>query len=532
MFFGNRAGQTAAPQQYVGYMPQRQPRPMNPQIAVDFITVITAMEISEQDKDAYASAASSLCGTMHAWLERKNAEAHAEMVMNQSSKVSFSATLVGLNPLVSGFSLYINCDNMQTIKALTCPDGKIEVSRILLKSAVISVNGPSVKVTVDAPFKPVPMPFSKLLRLRKVGNGKYISGYTDGLPNVTTWPMIENIAISGQQGSGKSTTARSFVAQLALDNVAFLVCDPHFNAPDVNGKTDSLGKSLMGLQKSMIGGRVMQTREEIMYSLDWVYNLVEKRVNTKRNNGETIDTRICWVMDEFFNVFLLSSNEEKAEIKRKLTVILSEGRKFKVNCVMVAHTWLAEALGNSTIIRQLFNTRICHNSEAGTARLLLGTGDAAKDVVDEVSSLQKGEAGVKRGDGKMGICMFPNTTPEDIDAVSELSHPNLSKLELPFSIPVVTTQQQKLSNRAKLNDDIDARIELGEEYYDPDEKILALYKTGMGNTDIVQQVYGGKGGEKFPKYSKHINEVVVAELRRLEELVAQLQSQVRGKAGM
>lgn len=193
-------------------------------------------------------------------------------------------------------------------------------------------------------------------------DGRWIVGIDEGgrviVPSINQ-STTPHWLISGTTGSGKTVMLQSTTVQLAAD--------PQNHIVIVDGKrgasfrVDKASRTLFHLKQQV--GPVAITPSEWAGALTWAVT------EMKRRNQEGYDDRLVIVVDEVQEVI---EEPLAREAFRQLTVL---GRDAGVHIIAATQHPVVDALGGSTVVRNLGGRFALRVSDAVAARVALGTPD-------------------------------------------------------------------------------------------------------------------------------------------------------------
>lgn len=247
---------------------------------------------------------------------------------------------------------------------------------------------------------PVAIPtFGDLLRLGQVGrNRALVLGYTaDGVPVKGDMDSLFSFGVAGLQGSGKTTTERFLLGQVALQGGRFALIDPH---RDVAG-----GQSLAGTLAPLRGAFLLPPAADDG-EIYQVIELVNEEID-RRERGDTGPV-IVLAVDEWTDLARRPCAEDLQALARRVS---TTGRKLGIYAALSGQGWTKESAGE---VRDYLTAAFVHKLRPQVARLL------APGVGNEVWTLAPGQAILDRTTGPRLTVTIPNTTGQDLAAVAGL----------------------------------------------------------------------------------------------------------------
>lgn len=180
------------------------------------------------------------------------------------------------------------------------------------------------------------------------------------VPKYLEMGSFATVAICGQSGSGKTSTIRFIIAQMILNNVQTIVCDPHGNAG--NG---SLKDGIAPLEH-LLALPVAVTLEDRISAFRMVHTILRNRIAGK----DTSTQKICIILDEATLHFLECDKEQSQEFTRFLMDLSNEGRKKDICCFLLGQSWKADFVGSRTV-RSAITHVLFHRSNEAEIKLFV-----------------------------------------------------------------------------------------------------------------------------------------------------------------
>lgn len=174
------------------------------------------------------------------------------------------------------------------------------------------------------------------------------------------WDAFSTIAISGQSGSGKTSTVRFLIAQLLINNTAIYVCDPHGNAG--NG---SLRESILPIE-SFLAQPIAITLQERVNTFKQINTILKARLNGIDKSKD----KIAIILDEATRHFIESSKEQVDELATILQSLANEGRKANIRCFLLSQNWKSDFIGSRSV-RSSITHVIFHRTNGDEVKLFV-----------------------------------------------------------------------------------------------------------------------------------------------------------------
>jgi len=294
--------------------------------------------------------------------------------------------------------------NTQRLKAIHQPGQTphhISIRNDNTSSGMLPVADEMTRAALNVPS------FASLLDSGKIGKGNPITlGFDeDGKPYETHWNGLYSSGIGGRQGSGKSWTAASIIAQSVLHGAKLVVCDIHA------GDDESISNRIAPLSSTYLFDTA-DTPKKVITAIKNVDSILVARSDGRDKSRNVI----LLVFDEYTSTMRRLGKDEE-EVSNMLANIASEGRKFGVFALLIGHNWQSEATGGSAVRDNLTSTMV-HNLRVSEARML--TGLTAASLPKDTHALRPGEYYLLPKSGDMVKIQTPRMTDSDIARVGQL----------------------------------------------------------------------------------------------------------------
>ena len=178
-------------------------------------------------------------------------------------------------------------------------------------------------------------------------------------PKYLEYDSFATVAISGQSGSGKTSTVRFIIAQLLLNNTAIIICDPHGNAG--NG---ALAESIKPIIPFLYMP-VAITLEDRIKAFDYVHSILRDRIDNGADNSQ----RIVIILDEATQHFIESSREQVDKVARMLQSLANEGRKANIRVFLLSQNFHQDFIGSRSV-RSSITHVLFHRTSTDEVKLL------------------------------------------------------------------------------------------------------------------------------------------------------------------
>lgn len=234
------------------------------------------------------------------------------------------------------------------------------------------------------------------------------------------WDNIGLCGIAGISGSGKSSTMRFLLAQMALGGTGIFLGDGH-------GKigVDNLAHTTTPLANAFLA--------PVATDIDAIVDLIHAAeiVAHNRRNGKdkNIHFRIAIVIDEYISVMRQVSDEQRSHIVEIMETFATDYRKTNVKMFLAAQNWKEDFIG-SAAIRQSMNATILHRVAPDDVRLF----QIPTSLKREVTQLRVGHAFILQQVSDPVKVYVPKITQDDLRAIAHL----VPQVDLPDTNPVYT----------------------------------------------------------------------------------------------
>lgn len=302
------------------------------------------------------------------------------------------------------------------------------------------------------------------------------------IPIYAKWNDVGNIAIAGDTGSGKTTTACFLASQVVLAGGKLIVCDPHGNAP-IESREQTLAYNIAPLAPSFVCD-VAISDQEIRDAVNLAGDML-----TSRKRGSSANYPLWLMIDEFSGV--MRHQDTADSLSLLLEDIATEGRKFFVGVIIMGQQWHTTRSGGGEL-RSVINVAIIHRTKRQVANMLLGLGRHLPDTW----LLDRGEAYLYKGD--IFRVQIPLVTRSDMSRVAALTTGGQSAAYGPGKQPVSSVS----SDQSALDDD---PVENARQ-----RRIIELFESRKDVSVIAREVFKVTAG---PPYQRALAEVNAA-LRR------------------
>jgi hypothetical protein len=321
--------------------------------------------------------------------------------------------------------------------------------------------------------------FAALLDGGRIGRGQPLCLGVDvstGDPAWGGWRDLYSAGLGGVQGSGKSWTAVSLLAQSVLNGAGLLVIDPH------EGDSEALSTRLAPLAVSYLAD-VAADEKAILAALKYAQDALRRR-----QEGDRDRTPIVVAVDEWTSLL------RRPALRDVLPSIVSdfsqEGRKYGVNCLLLAQRWAVGDVGGGAV-RNTLTACYIHRTRKEEARMLSGLGSATPD---DTITLGPGEAYLVTTRGELRRVATPRMEDRDLHRVAGLltdSSPTMPRI-------YAADQPQVIHNAPDGFTASQSVTRLTPEQ----ARIVELFRAGMDAGAIVTELTGRKSNGGRPYLDK------------------------------
>lgn len=256
----------------------------------------------------------------------------------------------------------------------------------------------------DIPQEVRPTPtLAELLQRGELAPGRAsILGYAQGEPIKRSLRDCKSLAVTGQQGSGKTLTIAYLVSVSVLcDHALAYVIDPH------HGHAEGLSTYLQPLIET---GRAQTVGSfetpQLIRQLD---HLLDRRLAGIENSDPTI----IFVIDELARLAKLDIFDGLVAFLERCS---EETRKANIVFIGASHKWTARHFKNRADIRACMNSALIHNTKPSMADLLLEDAHDKK-LVKEIT--QPGQAILMTDFSQTQVIQIPYLTIQDVQQIAQ-----------------------------------------------------------------------------------------------------------------
>ena len=355
---------------------------------------------------------------------------------------------------------------------------------------VMQLRDGKIAVAIQSPFQVNVPSFRQLVTERRFVRGQYMFGYVNGKIRPGAWQDVLNLIIAGLSQSGKTTTARFFMAQHLMNGAQFVIVDPQANAGE-----KALTHQLAGLP---LVAPIAVYREQWLQAIAYV-----DKIGEMRSNGNPDRTPLILVVDEANDLF--DDKEIGPVLIDMLKKITRAYSKVMVNALVIGHDFRADSLGGSASLREMFQSRIVHNMSKGSAQTLIDN----KDYKEAISQQKPGRAHIRFADGEIVRATIPQTTTEDLNQLATMMGNRVGKVNPTLSWDNFVKQSGGKTT-AKSSPSSSSKMQISPTQL-PDGHtvvdVLHLIAGGHSASKIVEQVWGLTSGYGYQQAAKTVTSI-------------------------
>lgn len=355
---------------------------------------------------------------------------------------------------------------------------------------------------VAAPFAPSVPSFAQLLDQGRIGKGNPLCLGVDleaASPIWGDWKDLYSAGLGGKQGSGKSWTAASLIAQSLLSGARVILADPHA------GDEESLTTRLTPLL-----GAVALTADDdksILAAAHFAHDEFQRRKELAKAKQPYDRTPMILVIDEWTS---LIRGDLGAKLPPLLAELTTEGRKYGVNALLLAQRWEAAAAGGSDV-RNTLTAHYVHRMRGDEARMM--TGLRASALPDDTLSLQPGQAYLFDTRGNVRKIATPTMTPADLGRVAGLltaDAPTMPGFHQASTTTVITPPLETWRKPTGSQMEACAPLASSAAVSAEAARALALFQSGADVAKIVKELRGidSSAGRNYQTASAEVQALI------------------------
>lgn len=301
----------------------------------------------------------------------------------------------------------------------------------------------------------------------------------------TEWDQIGLCGIAGKSGSGKSSTMRLLLAQMAMGGTGLIVADGHgkFGQQNLASTIDALSDAFIY--------PVASSDDAIYDSIMRAYQIAKWRA--EHWDSPQMPGRIALVIDEISNILLRCTPEQSKNIVDALVYFATQARKTNVKTFIGSQNWTQDFIG-SAAIRKSMNVLILHKVAPDEVSKFTNVSLIKKSV----PNMRVGEAWIINGTDPVRT-YIPKVTTNDLTAIANRIIP----YELTDDVISATGETQRetflkvsnavspLQSRVSSASSSDQTQKLLQIWY---TKVRKCYLDGLNKTDTIHLVWNVSPG--------------------------------------
>lgn len=288
------------------------------------------------------------------------------------------------------------------------------------------------------------------------------------------WDNIGLCGLVGMSGSGKTSTIRFLLAQMALSGTGIILIDGHGR---MNSQTQTLAQSCESLSGAYIVPAAI-TDEDIIASIRLARDIAQARVDGKDNSR----SHIALVIDEYVSIIDRMDQSTADFVTATMLKFATEYRKTEVKAFIAAHNWTKDFI-NSAAIRRSMNAVLLHRVSPDTVPLFTRNPIIRRNAPD----MRVGEAYIIQAGADPIKVYIPKILVDDLKAVSHRVIPfdEYTKLEEISHVVSRGVSAPQSENSHFLNTDYSHDLLL--KWY---KEIKKCAQSGMNKADTISTVWG------------------------------------------
>jgi hypothetical protein len=316
-----------------------------------------------------------------------------------------------------------------------------------------------------------------------------------------SFKSLYSVGVGGLQGSGKTWTAASILAQSATHGARLVICDPHA------GDAESLALRVAGLAPAFL----CDVAEDDRAILD-ALKLADDELQA-RKKGAPARWPLIVAIDEW-------SSLRRGKLAQLLPVLVedfsTEGRKFNCHVALLGQRWDKASVGD---FRNTLASAFVHRLRPDEARML--TGLPAGVLPNDTMGLAPGESYLVDTRGQLRRVVTPHLTVDDIAEVGRrLGGPHApapnavaaslaDSTGLPFGFRPTSAGTQPAVAAAVASEAATSPHQQAPKLYDARTlRIRALLAQKTPLRKIIEQEWGATGGDAYRKASEELLEII------------------------
>jgi ABC-type oligopeptide transport system ATPase subunit len=288
-------------------------------------------------------------------------------------------------------------------------------------------------------------------------------------------------ALAGISGSGKTSTARFILAQLALDGYGLVICDPHGSLP-----RETLTAASKALDKVLMKP-VAITKQEILESIFYVESIFLSRINGEDDTS----LKVALIIDEVTNFFLSCTQEEIIRCANFFLRLANESRKIDIRVFLLSQNWKADYVGSASV-RSSINAILFHRISEQEVKLFVPSAPA--QLRKTIASLKQGHVIIKSLEHEFVEVAVPFVSLEDLETIrSQIPAIQIGRRAMDRGgLKNASLRNPEIINTsAYIEENMDTKKQI---LLEKAKRIVELRRTGKTKNIILSEVFSVKPG--------------------------------------
>lgn len=299
-------------------------------------------------------------------------------------------------------------------------------------------------------------------------------------PKYLEWENIGLCGVAGESGSGKTSTMRFFLAQLAMSGTGIILVDGHGRMANA---TQTLAQSCEPLSKAYL----------IPVAIDdnTIIEAIELARTIAQNRLDGIDSsrdHVALIIDEIVSIFdrLAEAGKQKQidRIVSTLEKFATEYRKTEVKAFIAAHNWTQDFVG-SAALRRSMSTIILHRVSPEKVGYFTRNAIIRKKAPD----LRVGNAFIIQANADYETVYIPKIVQDDLKAIAHLVPETF--LKFPEKFQKVSDRVSAAESGVSEISEVSQQQKTLKKWY---ETFLKLHESGKTKVEIIDLLWNVKPG--------------------------------------
>lgn len=268
-------------------------------------------------------------------------------------------------------------------------------------------------------------------------------------PVYLDWDSFGVFAVAGKSRSGKSSTTRFLLAQMAMGDVGLIIADGHGKFGGHN-----LAATIQPLEKAFIRPVAIEL-EDIIESIRFVMELVDMRLNSGKKPQEL--PKVALVIDEVASVMLRIDPQQGKDITHFFQRLANEAGKTNVRVFLLSQNWSADFIGAASVRRSI-GGKLLHRLDEGETTLFFPSAPA--QLKRTISGLKQGEAVFESQTQDPVKVTIPYITLDDLTTIRDF-------VVVPSFLKTDPFLETLLVSNERMTNDHENGIQNAEEHVEP-----------------------------------------------------------------